>query len=47
MEGFWDKTTTTKQKHNNKYISAIAEPISTKLEIITTETTTITTKKII
>ena len=39
-------STTNKNINYNKYISAITDPISTKLEIITitTETTTITTK---
>ena len=55
MEGFWDKQQQKQQLHqqqnkcirNNKYISVIADPISAKLEIITTatETTETTTAK--
>ena len=43
--GSWDHVQ-NKNNSNKIYISAITDPISTKLEIITitTETTTITTK---
>ena len=54
MEGLWDKattlssplttSTTTKQKQQLEQYPAITDPISTDLYIITTETTTATTK---
>ena len=51
MEGFWDKNQNkiifiNNITNNIKYISAISDPISTKIQIIiiTKETTTTTTK---